>query len=72
MRGIIPFPVWIIPFSVWITPFPVLKIDFEFFGRYGEDVVRDLKVGGIIPFPVWKINIGLLCNIEKYFVKEVF
>ena len=30
----------IIPFPVWIIPFPVLKINFEFLGRYGNDVVK--------------------------------
>ena len=29
------------PFPVWIIPFPVLKINFEFLDRYGEDVVKE-------------------------------
>ena len=67
----------IIPFPVWIILFPVLKINFEFLGRYGEDVVKDflirgLEVSEIIPFPVLKINFKLLGINEKHFVKEVF
>ena len=32
----------IIPFHIWIIPFPVLKINFEFLGRYGEDVIKEV------------------------------
>ena len=32
----------IIPFPVWIIPFPVLKIDFEPFGSYENDVEKEV------------------------------
>ena len=32
----------IIPLPVWIIPFPVLEIHFEFLGRNGEDVVKEV------------------------------
>ena len=34
----------IIPFPVWMISFFVLKINFEFFGRYGELVLRKLHL----------------------------
>ena len=42
MGEIIPFLVWIIPFPVLTSPFPVVKINFEFLGRYGEDVIKEV------------------------------
>ena len=32
----------IIPFPVWIIAFPVLKINVEFLGRYGNDVEKEV------------------------------
>ena len=68
-----------------IIPYPVLKTNFKFLCKYGEDVVKEvffirgLEVGEIIPFPVWmilfsvyQINFEFLGRYGKDIVKEVF